>query len=272
MSYCSNKYPSLRWGMSTLGCPQCNLPQALEIADRYGIEFLEIRTLNNTVDCQKTLYYPENEEAMRCIAAAGRCRVLDSSFGLTADAPDARDALLQIARTADDFGIPYVRVFGGGNFGEEIDNVRLRRAAANVEWFQSLNLKTKLALETHDICSSAKSCRDLQKHLGYDLPIIWDAHHTRQLAEESFADSYRLLGDSIVGVHFKDSHYAIKDGTRICEYDRIGEGIVPLDELFSLLEQNHCQVPVILEHEKYWRKYLPEIDVMLDSWRKYCNG
>ena len=272
MSSCSNKYPSLRWGMSTLGCPECNLPQALEIADRYGIEFLEIRTLNNTVDCQKTLYYPENEVVMRKIAAAGRCRILDSSFGLTADAPDAREALLQIVHTADDFGVPYVRVFGGGNFGEEIDKEHLRHAAANVEWFQSLNIKTKLALETHDICSSAKSCRDLQEHLGYDLPIIWDAHHTRQLAEESFADSYNLLGDSIVGVHFKDSHYAVKDGIRICEYDRIGEGIVPLDELFSLLEQNQCQGPVTLEHEKYWRKYLPEIDVMLESWRQYCNG
>ena len=105
-----NHYPTLNWGISTLGCPEYNLPQAVELADRYGIKFFEIRTLNNTVNCQETLYYPENEPAMRKLAAAGRCQVLDSSFGITADKAGQREALAEIARTADDFNIPYIRI------------------------------------------------------------------------------------------------------------------------------------------------------------------
>ena len=130
-----------------MGCPECSLPQAVELADRYGIEFLEIRTLNNTVDCRKTLYDPENELAMRRLAAAGRCRVLDSSFGLTADDPAARDVLLQIARIADDFRIPYIRVFGGGNWGEAITDERVRRAADNLAWFRRQKFTAILALD-----------------------------------------------------------------------------------------------------------------------------
>ena len=265
------RYNTLRWGLSTLGCPEYGLAAAVELADRCGIEFLEIRTLNNTVDCQKTLYFPENEPVMRRLAAAGRCRVLDSSFGLTVNKPGARETLLEIARTADDFGIPYIRIFGGGNFGEALDDERVRQAAENLAWFREQKFGALLALETHDIASSARDCRNLQERCGEAFPIIWDAHHTFQLAGESFGESFRVLGGSIVGVHFKDSHPVMTPEGRICSYDLIGEGTVPLDELFALLEREHCDVPVTLEHEKFWRKQLPELTVALDSWVSFRN-
>lgn len=265
------RYNTLHWGISTLGCPESNLAEAVEIADRYGIEFLEIRTLNNSVDCQKTLYFPENEPVMRRIAAAGRCRVLDSSFCLTENKEVARKTLLEIARTADDFGIPYIRVFGGGNFGEKLDNERVRYAVDNLAWFREQKFGAKLALETHDIASSAQDCRSLQERCDDAFPIIWDAHHTFQLAGESFEESFRVLGKSIIEVHFKDSHPVSMPEGCFYSYDLIGKGTVPLDELFALLEREHCSVPVTLEHEKFWRKQLPEITAELDSWRKFCN-
>ena len=106
-----NRYSTLNWGISTLGCPECNLAQAVELADSYGIKYFEIRTLNNTVDCQKTLYYPENEPVMRKLMAEKRCQVLDSSFGITANKAGQREALEEIARTADDFNIPYIGIY-----------------------------------------------------------------------------------------------------------------------------------------------------------------
>ena len=265
-----NRYATLNWGISTLGCPECNLPQAVELADRYGIKYFEIRTLNNTVNCQETLYYPENEPAMRKLAAEGRCQVLDSSFGITADKAGQREALAEIARTADDFNIPYIRIFGGGNYGEELTDKRIRNTVDNLNWYKSQRFNACLALETHDICSSSNFCLALQEYAGEHLPIIWDAHHTRQIALEDFKSSFSKLADNIVSVHFKDSHYAEKDGVEYCEYDLIGEGLVPMDELFTLLTENNVKVPVTLEHEKFWRKYLPELDVMLDSWQKFC--
>ncbi|MBO5924545.1 MAG: sugar phosphate isomerase/epimerase [Lentisphaeria bacterium] len=265
-----NRYSTLNWGISTLGCPELNLPQAVELADRYGIKYFEIRTLNNTVNCQETLYYPENEPVMRKLAAECRCQVLDSSFGFTADKPGQREALAEIARTADDFNIPYIRIFGGGNYGEALTSERIKNAVENMKWFNSQKFNARLALETHDICSGSDFCLALQENIGEKLPIIWDAHHTRQIALEDFQTSFSKLSDNIVSVHFKDSHYATKDGVEYCEFDLIGKGLVPMDELFTLLSKNNVKVPVTLEHEKFWRKNLPELAVMLDSWVEFC--
>ena len=207
---------------------------------------------------------------MSKLAAECRCQVLDSSFGFTADKPGQREALAEIARTADDFNIPCIRIFGGGNYGEELTAERIAVARENMAWFEQQNFRCKLALETHDICSGSDFCLALQEHLQIHLPIIWDAHHTRQIAGESFAESWEKLSKNIVSVHFKDSHYAPQYGENYCEYDLIGQGLVPLDELFELLEKNNVQVPVTLEHEKFWRKNLPELTVMLDSWQEYC--
>ena len=68
----------------------------------------------------------------------------------------------------------------------------------------------------------------------------------------------------------RNGHYASKDGIEYCEFDLIGEGLVPMDELFTLLTENNVKVPITLEHEKFWRKNLPALDVMLDSWLKFC--
>ena len=264
-----NQY-GLNWGLSTLGCPDLDLPKALELADRYGIKYLEIRTLCNSNEADETLYYPENEPVMRQIAAAGRCRVLDSSFGLTVVSGGTREALLKIARTADDFQIPYIRIFGGGKFGTPIGDEQVRAAADNLKWFREQKFNAQLALETHDICYSALDCRRLQEKVGEAFPIIWDAHHTYRLAGEQLADSYKAVGESIISVHFKDSHPVVTPDGRGYVYDLIGEGSVPLAELFSLLVEKKVAAPVTLEHEKFWRKNLPGITVELDSWVRFC--
>ena len=266
-------YPHLRWGLSTLGCPEYSLPQAVDLADEYGIEFLEIRTLNNSVDCTETLRRPENLPAMKRLAEAGRCRVLDSSFGLAVVKPEAQEALAKIAAIADEFGIPFIRVFGGGNYGEPLDEARVAAARQNLEWYASQGFRARLALETHDLCSSADFCRELQRRCGQEFPIIWDAHHTHHIADESFRESFDKMKAFIVGVHFKDSHHVQdENGARQCSYDLIGHGTVPLRELFDLLEQARFAGPVTLEHEKFWRKQLPDIRAELDSWVDYCAG
>ena len=267
----NNRYSKLNWGISTLGCPEYNLAQAVQLADSYNIKYLEIRTLNGSVNSHETLYYPENEPVMRKLASEQRCRVLDSSFGITADKAGQREALVAIARTADDFNIPYIRVFGGGKYGEELTEERIRIAVENMQWFRSQKFNAKLALETHDICCSSDYCLTLQQFFGEILPIIWDAHHTRQLAGEDFRETYSKIAENIVSVHYKDSHFVNKDGVKSIEFDLIGEGQVPMDELFTLLQENKVQVPITLEHEKFWRKNLPELPVLLDSWQKYCS-
>ena len=269
----SNRYSNLKWGISTLGCPELGLYGAMEIAERYNMSFLEIRTLNNSNEPWNTLYTAENHEAMCKLSAAGNCRVLDSSFGLTNINPDGREALIKTAKAADEFNIPYIRIFGGGAYENEFTADRIKCAKENLDWYAAQNFKAKLALETHDICSSTSRCVDLIDAANGDLFIVWDAHHTRQIAGDNLAESYKALKSQIVTVHFKDSVYVFDaENKRYCEYTLPGDGLAGLDELFSMLDADKPDFPVIFEHEKFWRKNLPELTVALDAWQKFCEA
>ena len=73
-----------------------------------------------------------------------------------------------------------------------------------------------------------------------------------------------------MGVNFRvTSGPAIeKQGDLAALLTNLGEGDVPLDELFALLEKNRVQYPVSLEYEKKWCAYLPVLDEALEAWKR----
>ena len=261
-----SRFPSLRWGLSTLGCPEASLEQAVKTADDFGMEFLEIRTISGSNKVSEMLGRPENHAAAERLVAAGRVRVLDSSFRIASTDPDAKAELLNVARTADEFGIPYIRLFGGFS-GEPTPEV-FRDCANNLTWFKAQKFRARLALETHDGFAWSPRVLALMEHCGEPIPVIWDAHHTFQSGGEPFADSFRALRPHIIDVHFKDSHFGTRDGERRLVQDLPGAGEVPLTELFALLERERFDAPVVLEYEKLWHPYLPELPLALAAWRK----
>lgn len=259
-----SKYPSLRWGLSTLGCPEFTLPQAVALADHYGMEFLELRTLSSSSEVFNTLYLPENEPCARQLTAAGRCRVLDSAFFLAVKNDSAREELLKIARTADDFHIPYIRVFGRFPASDLSDEL-LAVCLDNLAWFREQHFQVQLALETHDSFCQVPKVMALLKACG-GMPVIWDAHHTTRFADEVPADSFEMLKEYIIEVHFKDSHFEGAEKKYVG--DLPGQGLMPLHELFTLLEKEKFPHPVIFEYEKFWQPELPPLTEALDAWQQ----
>ena len=259
---------NLRWGLTTLGRPDATLAESMQDADRYNIEFIEPRAINGSVELQDTLKDPETFDLLCKLTAAGRVRVLGTSFRLAADDPESREKLAAIADFADRAGVPYLRIFGGCLMTDEVADGVVDRARANLEWFDSLNTKCKLALETHDGFSSAARCAKLMESLGRKILIVWDAHHTWRIGGESLEYSYNLLKDLIIDVHFKDSVKNTGPGPESSIAKNLGEGDVPLDELFTMLEKDNVQYPVSLEYEKKWCPYLPELDEALAAWQK----
>lgn len=258
----------LRWGLTTLGRPEATLEESMQDADRYGIEFIEPRAINGSVELQETLKDPATFELLCKLAAAGRVRVLGTSFGIASDSPEEREKLAQIAAFADQAGVPYLRIFGGCKMADEIDDAMIARVRSNLEWFDSLNCKCQLALETHDGFSSAERCVRLSKAVGRRILIVWDAHHTWRIGGEELLYSYNLLKEDIVDVHFKDSVRNTGPGPHSSIAKNLGDGDVPLDELFTLLEKEGAQYPVSLEYEKKWCPYLPDLDEALAAWKK----
>lgn len=249
----------LKWGLSTLGCHTLSLPEAVALADEYDFHFVEIRAVSGTLDLPEMFKREENRAALRKLVAAGRIRVLDTSFGITSPDEKAREAVLALGRLADEFGVAYLRIFGGFPFAEELTGARLEAARENLKWWKSTGIKAQLALETHDGFSSAARCDRLFGFVGERLPVVWDMHHT-WLAGESFAESYALLKDLVVDVHVKDG--VGHKGTLP------GQGDVPVPEFLDFLRSIKYTGPVTLEYEKMWQPEMPEIRLALEALKK----
>ena len=125
---------TLTWGLSTLGCHTLSLPEAVALADEYDMHFVEIRAVSGSLELSEMFQREENREALRRLTAAGRVRVLDTSFGITSQDEKARAALLALGKLADQYGIPYLRIFGGFPFAEELTEARLEAARENLLW------------------------------------------------------------------------------------------------------------------------------------------
>ncbi len=256
---------NFKWGFSTLGCPELSLAEAVKLSDDFDFPYLELRTLEGSLDLPAIFADPVKLALLKSLTAAGRIRVLGSSFGL-ASCKNDYDALAALGRLADKAGIPWLRVFGGFDFGEEFGEERITVALENLAWFRSLGLNAQLALETHDGCSSAARCRRLIDRIECGIPIIWDAHHTCRYAGETFADSWELLAGHVIDVHVKDSR--IGDDGKIVNTVP-GEGDLPVPELLELLEKADYTGLVTLEYEKHWHPELPEIRVALAAVNRF---
>ena len=243
----------MKRGISTLGCPEKTLPEVVKLADIFHVDQIEIRSLSGSCDWAAELLKEENLACMEALSAAGRVSVLGCGFNLScrenAESPE------RLVRVAERFGVPYLRVFGGIGFDEEIDDRIAGITLRNMERFSSLSSRVRIALETHDGYASAKRCLALFERIGMELPVVWDAHHTLFTGGESLEESFQLLGDRIVDVHFKDSLPG-RDGKLRSVLP--GDGEFPFSSLFRLLD--NTDLTAVFEYEKMWEPELPPLE------------
>jgi len=261
-----------KWGISTLGCHELDLPQICELAEKHGIHYLEIRSLADCLNLPEYLdsTYPEGVAAPAEILKRHRQSViaLNSGFNLIGADDAGREELLGFGRWAELLEIPYIRVFGGGKMDEEITDAQWAEAVESLNWWKSHaeknNWKTRIALETHTGFSSSERCLKLQEAFGEPIDIIWDTHHTWKRGKESAQETWAQMSSMIKHVHIKDS-VSVPSARHPYSYVLNGEGEFPAEDVFKILSENNYDGVVSLEWERKWHPYLPEIDAALDS-------
>lgn len=268
---------ALSWGFSTLGCPDLGFDAVLALAAEYGFSSVELRFLDGEDDIaaslERYLAVPGNAERIGAGEVAVAC--IDTSFNLTAPDAAALEELKRIALLADRLGAPYLRVFGGPEFGETLGPDQAVRARDNYRswrrWRAEAGVAAALALETHGATSSSAGTLELFDALGETLPIIWDTHHTAILGGERPAFTWERLGRWIVEAHVKDS-IDVPSARHPYTYVLPGRGRMPVKDILALLERENLPGPAVLEWERKWHPYLPPlreaIEAMFDAgWR-----
>ncbi len=110
-------------------------------------------------------------------------------------------------KLADQLGTTYVRVFGGGDFSEDLDPEKLRHAAAVVrrirEKAAAEGWRAEPILEMHDAFSNSERCQRLNSLLDAPLSLLWDSHHTWRIGGEALADTWQAVSPLIRHIHYR---------------------------------------------------------------------
>jgi len=167
-----------RRSLSTLGCPALSLDEALALAERHGINALELRTLEGTMDIP-ALFGRNGEEAVRRVQRLhGTVQVLALSPSFKLVRPSETDcaALLSYVPWAEALWVPWLRIF---DCGEVSDSGTIPLAAETPRWWRQLRSKhgwkVDVMVETHDGLVTHEAIRRYCLQ-AKDVAMLWDAH------------------------------------------------------------------------------------------------
>jgi sugar phosphate isomerase/epimerase len=267
----------MKLAFTTLACPGWTLEQALDAAQRYGYEGIELRLLDGE------LLTPDlgADQRMRVL---GACRsaglpicCLDTSVRLAqpvrADrAAQVHDgiAFLELAAM---WGAPCIRVFGGPPAGVGDDEA----IEAATECLRPLaergaELGVAVALETHDaFAAGASVARVLDQVPGPGAGALWDILHPNRVGEP-VERTLELIGARLLHVHIKDGHRP-PDGGPNWPLALLGEGDVPTASILRAMRGAGYDGWISVEWEKKWHPQIAEPEVALpqhaDKLREY---
>jgi sugar phosphate isomerase/epimerase len=256
---------------STIGCPQSSLAEALGLAERHGLDGVELRVLGGGMDLPA--YLKANHGTPSALALglgidAARILALDTSLNLIGGSQDDRDRFLEFVPWAEALGVRWLRVFDGGRAG---DAGGIAEAASCLEWWRRTRAERSwrpdIMVETHGSLTTAAAIGRLLEEAPATA-ILWDTHHTWRKGGEDPVATWRAIRRSVVHVHVKDSS-GVPGPRHPYTYVLPGSGEFPMPALLRELRAEFGGT-VSLEWEKLWHPELPDLGSALSAAEARC--
>lgn len=254
---------------STLGCPADTLDQVLQTAQKYNLDCVEIRALENEVDLptyftQKGIT-PEVLE-QRCDEAGIQISAFNSSLKIASEESDFIETLDAWAPWIIGAKVPSVRVFDGA-IDDTFENW-MENAKSRAQFWKKLKAergwKFDLIIETHDTLLTADKILEFVDTTKGVLPILWDAHHTWRKGGEALAETWQACRKHIRHIHTKDS-VGVPSARHPFTYTDLGKGEMNPAAFEKLLSDSKYKGILSLEWELMWHPYLAPLESALDD-------
>ncbi|MEX0325621.1 MAG: sugar phosphate isomerase/epimerase family protein [Puniceicoccaceae bacterium] len=251
-----------------------SLENVVELAKRFGLRFLDLRTLEGRIDLPALFreQYGNPEKLVAYLEGEGvSLTALNASLKLVGNKPEDRKTFLEFVEWAEAAEVPLIRVFDGGIVGEELPGEALDAALETIDWWRNLRnangWKTDIGIETHDCLVSTKAIKQLQRELAEPVSIIWDTHHTWKKAGEKVQKTWEVVKPYTRHVHIKDS-ISKPSERHPFTYVQLGEGDFDLPETLRLLCEAEFEGMVSIEWERQWHPYLAPLEKTLERARE----
>lgn len=176
-------------------------------------------------------------------------------------------AMLTEAKAIRVFLAPFIKRFSEESLHNEEDIVKMLKELCAY----GADKDVEIWVETHNAFSTGESLKRIIDAVAHDnLKIIWDVMHPYEFGEMP-EETLEFLGDWIAHVHIKDGNRNQDPDLILCRYAKLGEGTVPIKEIFDLLEKIGYQGHYSLEWEKEWRAEIKDVFADLSQVLRHFN-
>jgi sugar phosphate isomerase/epimerase len=249
---------------STLGCPDFTLEESLALAERHGLDAIELRALGGSMELPAYLKKQYGTPAALAEKLCGR-RVKIASIGTSWHITDGgvaeREKFLEFVPWAEALGVHWLRVFdsdktlGADEFAQAVETMQRWSEQRKVTGWHA-----EVMIETHGGMTTTGEIQRFLKAVP-GAAILWDTHHTWKKGGEDPLATWRAIQASVVHVHVKDS-ISVPSARHPFTYVLPGEGEFPMAPLAAVLQAEFTGA-VSLEWEKAWHPSLPSLDEAL---------
>ena len=255
----------MRLSFSTRGWADMDFENLIETAERMHFEGIEIYNLLKRPDLtEKGAAFEKYKVAQTCRKlkdARLSIPCMDTSLDLSAqngtEDPAAEiSAMLEYAENAQ---CPFIAVTCNYENDRAVRE-RLTRILPEAE-----KRSVVILIKTKGIYTDTGRLRRLLDDFASDfLGALWDAHHTYRKAKESAGKTINNLGAYVRHVHLRDSD---EEGN----YELIGEGTVPVQEIVNALSSIDYDGFVSLEWKPEWMDELTDREIIFPYFVTYMK-
>lgn len=244
---------------STLGCPELEFDEILSLASSYQMKSVELRGIKSNVRINSLPeLLPESRDiTKKKLTASGvSLCLLGCSAQMHTGRAEAAAECGYASDAANEFGIPYIRVFGNRCNNEAMFDYAVESLSEVCH--NSEQKGVTVLLEAHGDYNSSDIILKLFNAVGADnLGLLWDIEHTHAAGENEKEFSEKMI-KYIRHVHLKN---VTTDGT-LCLPSK---GVIDIGETIDALESIGYSGLYSLEWEKRWHPELPDIKTALDD-------
>jgi sugar phosphate isomerase/epimerase len=262
-------FPNMKLAFSTLGCPDWNLDQIVETAERLGYQGVELRAVGGSLDLLARLEFSREQlGATRALFTESNVDICCVDTSCTFHSPDQQERSTQVdialkhAELAAELGAPLIRVFPDkiqpGCSREETRDYIVESLAQVAE---RLPFEVDVALETHGDFAKAESAVEIVRLVNHpQVTLIWDVANSLS-AGDSIENAGATVWPYLSHIHLRDAR-PVPDSEHWLPV-LAGTGNVSFAETLVAIGSLNYDGYVSFECEKYWHPEIEEPEVAM---------
>ena len=247
---------------STRGWPDLSWDEMIDTALSMGFGGIEVYNLpkfNPLLDRSGPFHKYQAAATVRQLREKGlKIPCFDTSCDISSepDCVQTLSTLMEVARNTQVQNVVCCALTE--NEAQVFDNLKLLLPVAE-------KLDVTLLLKTSGIYSDTGRLRKMMDEFACDqLAALWDVHHPYRDHGESGDTTIKNLGNYVRHVHLRDSS---DEG----QYELIGEGTMPIDDMMRALSSVNYDGFISLEWKPEWMEDLQDREVIFPYFVNYMN-